>query len=123
MALDIREGQTNLLVVTIEGILKKVEFDHAQTVAARLIERTGKIRLLIFLKNFQGWERGQDWGDVSFQMAHEKDIEKIAIVGDPHWRDLAFAFTAQPFRPEVVQYFDPSQLEHMQAWLGEDRLQ
>ena len=120
MALDIREGQTNLLVVTIEGTLKKAEFDNLQTTAERLIKRAGKIKLLFLLHEFRGWERGQDWGDVSFQIAHEKDIEKIAIVGDPRWKELAFAFTAQPFRPQVVQYFDLSQLDRAQAWLGED---
>jgi len=43
---------------------------------------------------FDGWERHEDWGDVSFMMEQGQQIEKMAIVADEKWRDDAFAFTA-----------------------------
>ena len=50
-------------------------------------------------EGFAGWERHEDWGDVSFMTEQGQHIEKMAIVGDEKWRDDALAFTAKGFRP------------------------
>jgi hypothetical protein len=103
--------------VKIKSILKKSELDQMQEVAKKAIEREGKVRILVTLDNFLGWERGDDWGDISFDIKHDKDIEKIAIVGDEKWRDLTLAFLAKPFRPMEIKYFDSSQIDRARSWI------
>jgi hypothetical protein len=44
--------------VKIKSILKKSELDQMQEVAKKAIEREGKVRILVTLDNFLGWERG-----------------------------------------------------------------
>ncbi|HEX3033754.1 MAG TPA: STAS/SEC14 domain-containing protein [Thermodesulfobacteriota bacterium] len=117
MPFEIQESSRSLVSVKIKGILKKSELDQMQEVAAKAIEREGKIRILVILDNFLGWESGANWGDLSFNIKHDKDIEKIAIVGDEKWRDLALAFLAKPFRPMKIEYFDSSQLERARSWI------
>lgn len=118
MPCKIIESSGNLIRVRITGELTKTELDRIQAVAAEVIKREGKIKILVFLEEFLGWERGADWEDVDFQGEHDRDIEKIAIVGDEKWRNLVLAFTGKPFRPVAIAYFIPSQLDQARAWIA-----
>lgn len=108
----------NLISVRITGELKKAELDQMQTTTAEFMRKEGKIRMLVSLHNFLGWEKGAEWEDISFQSKHDGDIEKIAIVGDEKWMNLALAFSGKPFRPVEIKYFTPSQLELVRAWIA-----
>ena len=63
--------------------------------AREAIAREGKVRALAILEGFEGWERHDDWGDVSFMTEQGRHLEKMAIVGDVKWRDDALAFYRQ----------------------------
>jgi len=49
---------------------------------------------------------------------HDKDINKIAVTGDEHWRDLICAFLAKGFRQAQVEYFLPTDLAKARVWLS-----
>jgi hypothetical protein len=49
---------------------------------------------------------------------HDKNIAKIAVVGDEEWRDLVYAFLAKGFRQAQVEYFLPADLAKARAWLA-----
>jgi hypothetical protein len=91
-----------------------------QAAAIETIRRRGKISALFILENFQGWKREGDWGDVSFLSEHDKDIAKIAVVGDEKWRVPFYAFLAKGFRQAAVEYFLPGDLAKARAWLDAD---
>jgi hypothetical protein len=74
--------------------------------------------MLVLAENFRGWAQGGNWGDLSFQVEHDKHIEKLAIVGDKKWEDLALIFVAQGLRPFPVEYFQPTELSKARAWLA-----
>jgi hypothetical protein len=118
MPVEIIDASGKLLQAKVWAVLRKVDYDRMVQSAKESIAREGKIRVLIFLEAFAGWERRADWGDVSFITEHSKDIEKIAIIGDEKWKDDAFAFTGKGFRSSAVEFFTPSRLEEAQAWLG-----
>ncbi|MCF6153989.1 MAG: STAS/SEC14 domain-containing protein [Candidatus Brocadia sp.] len=118
MSFEVISSSGNLISIKISGELKKAELDRMQASATEFIKREGKIRILVFLEDFLGWERGADWEDVNFQLEHDRDIEKIAVVGDEKWRNLALAFTGKPFRPVKIEYFTPSQLDQARAWIA-----
>ena len=59
---------------------------------------SGKVKALIQLEDFAGWEPGEQWGDVSFFFRHDRDIEKIAVVGEPRWRDEMLMFLFADYR-------------------------
>ena len=89
-----------------------------QAAALETVRRCGKISALLILDNFQGWKREGGWGDVSFLIEHDKEIVKIAVVGDEQWRDLVDAFLAKGFRQAAVEYFLPADLAKARVWLG-----
>jgi hypothetical protein len=107
-----------IISANISGDLGKPEVTQIQAQALDAIQRHGKISALFILENFKGWKRAGDWGDISFLIEHDKDIDKIAVVGDEKWRDLVCAFLAKGFRQAAVEYFLPADLAKARAWLS-----
>ena len=103
----------------VSGILKKAELDAEQAVARLAIERVGKIKVLLKLEAFQGWEKGADWGDVSFAADCGDDIERIAIVGEPRWEGEALMFTGAGIR-RTPKFFTLEEEALARAWLEKD---
>ncbi len=118
MPASIQHESGNIFRVHISGILRQAELKEAQAVAAREIGRLGTIKLLFVLEEFEGWERDTAWGDLEFYMAHDKDIEKIAIIGEPKWRDHGMAFAGAGIRKAAVQFFSPAHSAEARAWLS-----
>ncbi len=109
-----------ILSAKISGELSKTEVSQMQAGAAEAIRRWSKIKALLILDNFRGWSREGDWGDITFMTEHDKDIAKIAVVGDEEWKDLFFAFLAKGFRQAEIEYFLPGDLAKARAWLDTD---
>lgn len=118
MPVEIIDAAGKLLQIRIRGLLKKADYDRIIQIAKQAIAREGKIRALAILEGFEGWERHEEWGDVSFMIGQGQHIEKMAIVGDEKWRDDALAFTAKGFRPTAIEFFGPSRLNEARIWLG-----
>ncbi len=59
--------------------------------------------MLVLTDNFEGWERGGAWNDFSFSDS-DASIERMAIVGDRKWEDLALLFTAKGLRAFPIEY-------------------
>ena len=117
MPASIQHESGNLFAIRISGVLRQAELQDVQTVAAQEITRIGTIKLLFVLDAFEGWERDADWGDLAFYAAHDKDIEKIAIVGEEKWRDHGLAFAGAGIRKAAVQFFPPAEGDRARAWL------
>ncbi len=120
MSAEITEYTDGILSARISGKLTHAELVALQKAASdRIIKLEGKVRLLVMVENFQGWERGGDWGDLTFQLEHDADIERMAIVGDRKWRDLALLFAAKGLRKFPIEYYESHELPKAQAWLAE----
>jgi hypothetical protein len=121
MGATVRQQQGDVYVMRITGLLKKAEFDALQTAAAKALNSDPllRVKLLILLEQFEGWERNPDWGDMSFYIEHGDKITRIAIVGDPKWATEFKMFTGAGFRSAPVQFYRPDQLQQARAWLAE----
>lgn len=117
MGLTIHEEPDNLYVLRITGMLKKAEMDAAQDIAAAKWGSNARIKLLMVLENFKGWDKDPNWGDMTFYTEHEQKIIKIAIVGDPKHECEFMMFTGAGFRSAPVQYFPAEQIEQARQWL------
>ena len=118
MPVEIVDASGKLLQIKIRALLKKADYDRIIQVAKEAVAREGKVRALIMLEGFDGWERREDWGDVSFMMGQGQHIEKMAIVGDEKWKDDALAFTGKGFRPTAAEFFPASRLNEAHTWLN-----
>jgi hypothetical protein len=120
MAFTIIDASGPVVSAKISGELGRAEVSRMQAVAKEAIRRCGKISALFILDDFRGWKREGDWGDMTFLTEHDKDIAKIAVVGEEEWRDLVYAFLAKGFRQAAVEFFLPADLAKARGWLEAD---
>jgi hypothetical protein len=116
MSMQMQIESQHLLVIRIHGSLRRAELDECQRAAVQMIRAAGQVAALIVLDNFEGWERGDEWGDVSF-LEHDTNIAKMAIVGEERWRDEVLMFAGAGLRHSPVRYFTDA--DSARAWLGD----
>ena len=119
MGATIEREEGNLRVLRITGLLRKSELDAALATEARQWGPTTRVKVLVIVENFKSWERGADWGDMTFFETHGDQIDKIAIVADPQLETDLLMFAGAGFRRAPVKFFPWNQLAPAQAWLGE----
>jgi hypothetical protein len=117
MSAEIVDLSDQILTLRISGLLKHAEFVAAQKRAAEVIQKLGRVRLLVLLDHFAGTDKAGDWGDVSFQAQFDPFIEKIAVVGDKQWEDLVLLFTGKGLRRVPIEYFQSADLPKARTWL------
>jgi hypothetical protein len=121
MSAEIIDHSGNTLTVRISGLLTQPDLAALQRAVGDILDKQGKARLLVLAENFEGWQRGGNWGDVSFSAQHDKHIEKMAIVGERQWEDLALMFASKGLRHFPIEYFPAAAIAHARAWLAESQ--
>jgi stage II sporulation SpoAA-like protein len=118
MSAQIVNTTEGVLTIRFTGKLTQPELAAVQRSASEFVGPRGKMRLLAVAENFHGWEKGGDWGDLSLQTEIDSHIEKMAIVGEKKWEELALLFTAKGLRDFPIEYFQPGELKRARAWLA-----
>jgi hypothetical protein len=113
----IQQLNDRTLHITVIGEFGRADQAAMQDAARALIATAGRISILIVLQDFSGFERGADWGDMDFYARHADDIVRMAIVGDPKWKDNAEAFTGAGMRATKIEFFAPAALAQAKAWI------
>ncbi|HKI69438.1 MAG TPA: STAS/SEC14 domain-containing protein [Verrucomicrobiae bacterium] len=120
MSAKIVEVTDRVITIKVSGQLTHPELAASQQAAGEILDRLGKGRLLIVTEDFQGMVKRGDWEDVSFQMQHDAQIERIAIVSEKRWAETALLFTGKGIRKMAIEHFEPSQLDQARTWAGAD---
>ena len=82
----------------------------------RVIDEAGSVRLLVQVAGFGGVEAEALWEKLKFTLAHLKDIERMAAVGDKAWEKW-WVTVAGSVVPVKVRYFDEGEIDAAWAWL------
>jgi hypothetical protein len=117
MSAEISSVAGHLLTVKVSGTLTEAELKGIQAAAAKIVGTGDKWRLLVLAENFKGWEHGGAWDDFSFSSSDAR-IERMVIVGDRKWEDLALLFTQKGLRSFPIEFFPAEQLTAAQDWLA-----
>jgi hypothetical protein len=119
MGITVKEGLGNLNVIQISGMLRKSELDAVLAVVAKklIADPQLRIKLLIIVEDFKGWEGDVNWGDMSFYIEHGSKIEKIALVADKKREAELMMFMGAGIRPTPLKYFPPDQIDQARIWL------
>jgi len=118
MAVTIEAGGGNLKILRLKGLLRKSELDSALAAEARQWKPTTRVKVLLILEDFKGWEMGANWADLTFFEAHGDQIDKIAIVADAKWESEMMAFVGAGFRRAPVKFFSAGEFSVAWSWLG-----
>jgi hypothetical protein len=119
MPIDLQHERDNIFRIELTAKLRQAEFQRCQEQILEEVSRLGPVRLLFVLDRFDGWESQDNWKDLGFFVRHGDSIERIAIVGEERWRDLALMFAAADLRKAPVEYFHTSDLVTAQRWLSD----
>src|SRR5690349_17359378 len=111
----VNAADNDILTIKITGKLSAPELIGVRKTAAELLRQKDHSKLLVLIQNFEGWNKGGDWGDLSGQAELDPNVEKMAIVGDKKWEDFALIFAGQGLRRFPIEYFDDP--NKAQAWL------
>ena len=121
MSAEIVDNAEGVLTIKISGKLRQSELAAAQKNAAKILQKRGGSRVLVLAEKFEGWEKGDDWGDLSGQAQLDAQIDRMAIVGEKRWEDVALLFTGKGIRHVDIEYFSPTELPRAQSWLSNAR--
>ena len=102
----------------LTGKLLKQDYENFVPMVERAIEEQGRIRVLMTMHDFHGWNAGALWEDIKFDVKHFFDIERIAMVGETRWQKWMATF-CRPFTTARIKYFDAGQIEQARAWIAE----
>jgi hypothetical protein len=109
----------NYLVIRVSGKLAREDYRQFVPELERLLRDKGKIRVLLEMVDFHGWQPGALWEDLKFDVAHFSHLERLAMVGDRSW-EKALSVVCKPFTTAEVRYFDRRNMAKARAWLEED---
>ena len=107
-----------LIVVQLSGKLSKEDYEKFVPRVESAIKQNGKVRVLVQMHEFHGWELGALWEDMKFDMKHFADIERLALVGDSKW-EAGMATFCKPFTTASIRYFDESKTAEAESWIRE----
>lgn len=116
MSIEIQSNEQGLVIIRISGILQQPELVAGQSSLAEQLAGGEKVALLVDARDFEGWGKGGDWGDLDAQYRMDPLIRKMALVVDPQWETLATAFIGKGLRRFPVELFAPSDFPEALAW-------
>jgi hypothetical protein len=117
-AIDVAiENNGKLLVVKMTGRLHKDDYRHFVPVVENAVRQHGKIRMLVQMHDFHGWDATALWEDVKFDAKHFNHIERLAIVGETKWEKWMAIF-CKPFTTATIRYFPSAQMADARAWIA-----
>lgn len=118
MSMSVHHEQDNIYRLDVSGVLHKRDLERSQEFLVNEMQRVGNVRLLFILNGFEGWDRRDDWRDMSFYVKYGSSIDRIAIVGDERWQPETMMFTGAGLRRATVEFFPETSLAQARAWLS-----
>ena len=110
------QAGSNVLHVKVTGTLQESDYEQFVPVVEGIIKTHGKVRVLVEMTDFEGWDFKGLWEDIKFDAKHFNDIERVAMVGEEKWQKWMTSF-CKPFTTAEVRFFPPDQLEEAKAWV------
>jgi hypothetical protein len=119
MSIQIKIIDIDFILVTLDGVLAHHDLVSFQRALTEQLSGGEKASILVDAREFEGWEKDGDWGDVEAQYVMDPLILKMAIVTDSKWKDLATAFTGKGLRSFPIEIYSPTDYDKAQEWLSQ----
>ncbi|OQX73403.1 MAG: hypothetical protein B6D59_05780 [Campylobacteraceae bacterium 4484_4] len=114
-----RDGETFLMELRVEGKLTHKDYELFVPFIENAIKdaKAPKIKAYIDARGFKGWDIHGAWDDLKFGLKHNREFEKIAVVGNS-WLEKAGINLSKIFMHGQMRYFeDPKEAKE---WLLSD---
>lgn len=111
------DSEGDLVTIRLLGKLEPSAYDGVNKEIDNLMSRSKHVRLLLDLRQFDGWSGLAALGDhLSLVREHRRIPERIAVVGDKAWQNLAEKVMSN-FVNARTQFFDGGDFDGAKAWI------
>lgn len=114
------EERPDHIEIDVSDTLTKADYDRLVPRLERLAAERGPLRMLIRLSDFSGWTPPGLWADLKFDLTHQDDMARIAILGESKLERWMTSLSDLFLRAQV-KYFAKEKEEQARAWLAGDR--
>ena len=115
--LTLQNTSDQLIHLIIDGEIKKQDIDHAATLMKEKIDQYDKVRMLIEVKDLEGYDSVAAFiKDSRETFQHYGAFEKIAIVSDEQWLS-GLTGLADLINPATIKQFCPLEKAIAQEWI------
>jgi hypothetical protein len=118
MPIQIEKETNDIVQIRATGTLTKEDFSHFKPQFEQILHERGKLRVLFDMTGFEGWEPKGFWEETKFDIKHNSDIRRMAVVGDEKWHH-ALITVFKPFVAAEVRYFPRGESSEARRWLLE----
>jgi hypothetical protein len=117
--IHVRKLGGNGLAVQLIGQVDSAAYDRAADEIDAFIAEHGRIRLLVDLREFDGWQGISALSEhLSLVRDHRHAPEKVAVAGVATWQHLAEKVFSR-FLDAETRYFQGAEMEDVERWLRE----
>ncbi len=110
------DQQDGVIRVQLIGRLEPSAYDGIEAELDQLMSRVSPVRLLIDLRQFDGWTGLAALSDhLSLVREHRRTPRRVAVLGDAGWQKLAQKLASR-FLQADTRYFDAAHAEQAQVW-------
>lgn len=107
------------IVVQASGKLEAEDYSEIEKAIEEIAAKFHSVRMLLMLKDFEGWAWSGIAEEFRFGWKHRSQIEKLAIVGEKSSQEK-LAWFVEVFSSTIVEFFLEEEGEHAWKWLHED---
>jgi hypothetical protein len=109
---------SGIMRARISGLMTVSDQRMLEATARKLIDAGHEVRMLVTLEGFEGWEKSAAWDDsLLFWSGYGNAIARMAIVGEPRWKDGALVFVGKGFRNTRIEFFAEDAASDAEAWI------
>lgn len=105
-----------LVEIGVSGKLTKDDYTNFVPRIEALIQRHGKIDVILNMHDFHGWNPSALWEDLKFDARHFAHIGRLAIIGEKKWQEW-MATICKPFTTADVKFFNQSETTEAHRWI------
>jgi hypothetical protein len=110
------DQQDGVIRVQLIGRLEPSSYDRIDDELNQLMSRISPVRLLIDLRQFDGWTGLAALSDhLSLIREHRRTPKRVAVLGDAGWQKLAQKLASR-FLEAESRFFDAAHAEQAQVW-------
>ncbi|MBL4541609.1 MAG: STAS/SEC14 domain-containing protein [Rhodobacteraceae bacterium] len=115
--IHLREGPGNLLRAELVGTLDRAAYDRAESRIDGFIAGHERIRLIVDLREFDGWQGLGALGEhLSLMREHRHAPERVAVLGQTGWQQMGQRVFGRMLKAET-RFFDAADAQAAEAWV------
>lgn len=101
--------------IEVAGKITQADMDAVIPPLEAFLERHGKVRMVEIIPTFEGFEWSTIWDGIKFDVAHIRDIDRVAVVTDVGWIGGITRALCR-VSPLEVRVFEMGELAEARAW-------